>query len=45
MRSPLTLAVFGLIAGYYMTYALGLVRWRNLVLRAGGQGEALAEES
>ena len=27
-RSPLTLAVFGLLAGYYMTYAAGLVRWR-----------------
>lgn len=27
-RSPLTLAVFGLLAGYYVTYAFGLVRWR-----------------
>jgi hypothetical protein len=27
-RSPLTLAVFGLLAGYYTAYALGLVRWR-----------------
>jgi hypothetical protein len=27
-RSPLTLAVFGLLAGYYMSYAFGLVRWR-----------------
>lgn len=27
-RSPLTLAVFGLLAGYYMAYAIGLVRWR-----------------
>src|SRR4051812_31800070 len=27
-RSPLTLAVFGLLAGYYMAYAVGLVRWR-----------------
>lgn len=26
-RSPLTLAVFGLLAGYYMAYAVGLVRW------------------
>jgi hypothetical protein len=33
-RSPLTLAVFGLLAGYYMTYAVGLVRWRLRVLRA-----------
>jgi hypothetical protein len=27
-RSPLTLAVFGLLAGYYVGYAAGLVRWR-----------------
>lgn len=27
-HSPLTLAVFGLLAGYYVTYAIGLVRWR-----------------
>jgi uncharacterized membrane protein YidH (DUF202 family) len=28
-RSPLTLAVFGVLAGYYMTYAVGLLRWRK----------------
>lgn len=28
-RSPLTLAVFGVLAGYYMTYAIGLLRWRK----------------
>ncbi len=27
-RSPLTLAIFGLLAGYYVSYAMGLVRWR-----------------
>jgi hypothetical protein len=27
-RSPLTLCVFGLLAGYYIAYAIGLVRWR-----------------
>ena len=27
-RSPLTLAIFGLLAGYYVAYAIGLVRWR-----------------
>src|SRR6266513_2594292 len=31
-RSPLTLAIFGLLAGYYVIYAVGLVRWRNRVL-------------
>lgn len=28
-RSPLTLAIFGLLAGYYIAYAIGLVRWRR----------------
>ena len=27
-RSPLTLAIFGLLAGYYVAYAVGLIRWR-----------------
>lgn len=27
-RSPLTLAVFGLLAGYYAAYAIGVLRWR-----------------
>jgi len=26
--SPLTLAVIGLLAGYYVAYAIGLLRWR-----------------
>jgi xanthine/uracil/vitamin C permease (AzgA family) len=30
--SALTLAVFGLLAGYYVAYAIGLVRWRRRVL-------------
>jgi hypothetical protein len=29
-RSPLTLAIFGLLAGYYVTYAIGLLRWARL---------------
>lgn len=33
-RSPLTLAVFGLLAGYYIAYAIGLVRWRERVMHA-----------
>ena len=28
-RSPLTLSVFGLLAGYYIAYAIGLIRWRR----------------
>ena len=33
-RSSLTLAVFGLLAGYYISFAIGLVRWRFRVLRS-----------
>ena len=29
--SPLTLGIFGLLAGYYVSYAVGLVRWRMSV--------------
>ncbi|MGZ5033340.1 MAG: hypothetical protein ACXWAC_09095 [Usitatibacter sp.] len=42
LRSPLTLAVFGLLAGYYIAYAIGLLRWRIRVLRAKREREALA---
>lgn len=28
-QSPLTLAIFGLAAGYYATFAAGLLRWRH----------------
>ena len=40
-RTPLTLAVFGLLAAYYITYAIGLVRWRLRVVRAKQRREAL----
>ena len=33
-QSSLTLAAFGLLAGYYISYAAGLVRWRFRVRRA-----------
>ena len=32
-NSPLTLAIFGTLAGYYVTYAIGLLRWRAQVSR------------
>lgn len=32
--SPLTLSIFGLLAGYYVTYALGLIRYRTGLVRA-----------
>jgi hypothetical protein len=44
-RSSLTLGVFGLLAGYYITYAVGLVRWRFRVLRAKHQREARQEDA
>ena len=44
-RSPLTLAVFGLLAGYYIFYAVGLVRWRFGVLSAKRQREALQRDA
>ncbi len=28
VRSPLTLLIFGTLTGYYITYAVGLLRWR-----------------
>ena len=39
-RSPLTLSIFGLLAGYYIAYAVGLLRWRQGVLRARREAEA-----
>jgi hypothetical protein len=36
-QSALTLAIFGLLAGYYTAYAVGLVRWRNRVVLAEGE--------
>jgi hypothetical protein len=32
-RSPLTLGIFGLLAGYYVAYAIGLVRWHQRIVR------------
>ncbi len=29
VRSPITLAIFGILAGYYVAYAIGLIRWRR----------------
>jgi len=42
--TPLTLSVFGLLAGYYVTYAIGLIRWRHRVVEAKRQREALKLE-
>ena len=44
-RSPLTLSVFGLLSGYYISYAIGLVRWRLQVLAAKRAREAVQAAS
>ena len=33
--SPITLAIFGALAGYYVAYAAGLLLWRRRVTRRG----------
>jgi len=32
--SPLTMVIFGMLAGYYVTYAIGHLRWRSRVSQA-----------
>ena len=34
--SPLTLVIFATLAGYYVTYAIGLLRWHRRVVRGTG---------
>ena len=34
VNSPLTLAIFGMLAGYYVAYAAGVLRWRHQVQHA-----------
>jgi hypothetical protein len=35
-NSPLTLVIFAMLAGYYATYAIGLIRWHRRVVRETG---------
>lgn len=44
-RSPLTILLFGLLAGYYISYAVGLARWRARVMRAKREREEAADRS
>lgn len=37
---PLTLAIFGTLAGYYVVYAIGLLRWKFRVKRAAAAAAA-----
>jgi hypothetical protein len=39
-RSPLTLAIFATLAGYYLSYAVGLLRWARRVDAGMSPGEA-----
>ena len=43
VSSPLTLAVFGLLAGYYIGYAIGLMRWRFRVKRHAARRRVAGE--
>jgi hypothetical protein len=44
-QSPLTLLAFGLLAGYYISYAIGLARWRARVFRAKRAREAVKPDA
>ena len=33
-RSPLTLLILGMLLGYYLWYAVGLLQWRRIALKA-----------
>jgi hypothetical protein len=44
-QSPLTLLAFGLLAGYYLSYAVGLARWRARVFRAKRAREAAQRDA
>lgn len=36
VASPITLAIIGTLAGYYVSYAIGLLRWRHAVTSSRG---------
>jgi hypothetical protein len=45
LQSPLTLAIFGLLAGYNTAYAIGLLRWRRGVIARARKRDRLAAEA
>lgn len=45
MGSPTTVVAFGLLAGYFIGYAIGLARWRSSVLRAKRPREAVKSDA
>jgi hypothetical protein len=40
VNSPLTLAIVGMLAGYYVAYAIGLLRWRHQAQARRGSSPA-----
>ncbi len=45
VRSPLTLLIFGTLAGYYVAYAVGLLRWRRVASLAATAGNERRRDS
>jgi xanthine/uracil permease len=43
-RSPLTLIAFGMLAGYFVAYAIGMLRWRARVRRERAARKALRDD-
>jgi hypothetical protein len=43
VRSPLTILLFGVIAGYYAWYSAGLLRWQRAVLKKSQSGSPLKD--
>ena len=43
-RSPLTLAIFGMLAGYYVVYAVGILRWRRTQIQPTSVAPSLSGE-
>ena len=39
-RSPITMVIFGTLAGYYVAYAIGLLRWKFRVAKSGSAEDA-----
>jgi hypothetical protein len=37
--TPLTLVIFGTLAGYYVTYAVGLLRWQRTASKSDGASD------
>jgi cytochrome b561 len=43
--TPITLSIFGLLAGYYVSYAMGLLRWRSCAPATDSSLEAKSTEA